>query len=108
MKRLEKLKKMVNNEFYASRDWNRMNKEERDIVLKFIEMHEDLDYNDFAGKVNRMYLSGSIGGWPMTKNGRYVQGMLLTLSKTVEGFYGYEGEKDGWVHPLDRAKAEDK
>lgn len=95
MRRIEKLEKMLQEAYYTKKNWERLTAEECAMVYRFIDKNDHLDYNEWAHLVNRMFLDGY--GWPKTKNWTRVTEILSDLNKTVEGCYGYTGEKR-WAH----------
>jgi hypothetical protein len=98
MRRIEKLEKMKHDPHWQLKIL-RLGTEELDIIEKFLEINEPLDFNEFAELVNRMFLSSH--GLAPTQHAGLVQEILHALEKTKMGFYGYHGTKR-WVHPLDR------
>jgi hypothetical protein len=102
MKRIEKLAKMKHEVFWQLKILM-LTAEELDIIEKFIEINEPLDFNEFAEMVNRMFLSSH--GLVATKHAGLVQEILHAVAKTKLGFYGYCGTRR-WVHPLDRKKGD--
>jgi hypothetical protein len=105
MKRIEKLQDVSINDHWISRDWAKLKPASRQFVERFVHENESLDFNEFAGLVNRLGLAGSRYAVDIQQLGekqfKSICSVLGVLHRTLPGFYGYV-EPKRWVHPLDR------